>query len=162
VNPPSGILGNTNNKTVDRPFPRHLTFRWGDTQRIQRWLTLMQTREVHTRDSFIEAQLDTVDPTSRALLPLIGADLWYTGTPAAEGTPDRLRQRALILLAEWNGEMNEHMPEPLIAQAWIRSADAAADPGRTGAAGRQPSPTPTRSSSSGCSVTPTAPGSGAT
>ena len=121
VNPPSGILGNTNNKTVDRPFPRHLTFRWGDTQRIQRWLTLMQTREVHTRDSFIEAQLDTVDPTSRALLPLIGADLWYTGTPAAEGTPDRLRQRALILLAEWNGEMNEHMPEPLIAQAWIRS-----------------------------------------
>ena len=29
VNPPSGILGNTNNKTVDRPFPRHLSFVWG-------------------------------------------------------------------------------------------------------------------------------------
>ena len=121
VNPGTGILGNTNNKTVDRPFPKHLSFYWGDTQRIRRWLTLMQTREVHTRESFIEAQLDTVDPTSRLLLPLIGADLWYTGTPAAEGTPERLRQRALILLAEWNGEMNEHMPEPLIATAWIRA-----------------------------------------
>ncbi|MFN3847469.1 MAG: penicillin acylase family protein, partial [Paracoccaceae bacterium] len=68
VNPTSGILGNTNNKTVSRPFPDHLSFLWGDTQRIQRWLTLMKTREVHTRESFIEAQLDTVSPTARAIL----------------------------------------------------------------------------------------------
>lgn len=120
-NPTSGLLGNTNNKTVDRPFPNHVSFDWGDTQRIQRWLTLMKAREVHTRESFIEAQLDTVNPTARSLLPLIGADLWFTGEAAPEGTPERLRQRALILLAEWNGEMNEHLPEPLIAQAWLRA-----------------------------------------
>ncbi|MFM7445245.1 MAG: penicillin acylase family protein, partial [Tabrizicola sp.] len=30
-NPTSGLLGNTNNKTVDRPFPRHVSFDWGDT-----------------------------------------------------------------------------------------------------------------------------------
>jgi penicillin amidase len=121
VNPDSGLLGNTNNKSVDRPFPLHVSFDWGDTQRIQRWLTLMKAREVHTRESFIEAQLDTVNPTARALLPLIGADLWFTGEAAPEGTPERLRQRALILLAEWNGEMNEHLPEPLIAEAWLRA-----------------------------------------
>ncbi|MCX7288138.1 MAG: penicillin acylase family protein, partial [Rhodobacterales bacterium] len=121
VNPTSGLLGNTNNKTVDRPFPNHVSFDWGDTQRIQRWLTLMKAREVHTRESFIEAQLDTVNPTARALLPLIGADLWFTGDAAPEGTPERLRQRALVLLAEWNGEMNEHLPEPLIAEAWMRA-----------------------------------------
>jgi len=121
VNPETGLLGNTNNKTIDRPFPEHVSFTWGDTQRIQRWLTLMKTREVHTRESFIEAQLDTVSPTARGLLPLVGADLWFTGEPAAEGTPERLRQRALILLAEWNGEMNEHLPEPLIAEAWLRA-----------------------------------------
>ena len=120
-NPASGILGNTNNKTVDRPFPMHVSFDWGDTQRIQRWLTLMKTREVHTRDSFIEAQLDTVSPTVRTLLPLIGADLWFTGEPAPEGTPERLRQKALALLAKWNGEENEHLPEPLIAEAWLRA-----------------------------------------
>ncbi len=121
LTPASGLLGNTNNKTVDRPFPNHLSFEWGDTQRIQRWLTLMKQREVHTRDSFIEAQLDTVSPTARTLLPLIGADLWFTGEAAPEGTPDARRQQALKLLADWNGEMNEHLPEPLIAEAWMRA-----------------------------------------
>ena len=121
VNPISGLLGNTNNKTIDRAFPRHVSFYWGDTQRIQRWLALMKTRAVHTRDSFIEAQLDTVSPTARSLLPLIGADLWFTGDAAPDGTPERMRQKALALLANWNGEMNEHLPEPLIAEAWLRS-----------------------------------------
>ena len=118
--PVSGILGNTNNKTIDRAFPNHIGFDWGDTQRIQRFLTLMKTREVHTRESFIEAQLDTVSPAARTLLPLIGADLWFTGEAAPEGTPERLRQKALDLMAKWNGEMNEHLPEPLIYQAWMR------------------------------------------
>lgn len=121
VNPPAGLLGNTNNKTFDAPFPRHQSFLWGDTHRIQRWLTLMATREVHTRESFIEAQLDTVSPSARSILPLIGADLWFTGEAAPEGTPERMRQKALALLAEWNGEMNEHLPEPLITEAWLRT-----------------------------------------
>ena len=121
MNPRSGLLGNTNNKTVDRPFPLHVSYDWGDTQRIQRWLTLMKAREVHTRESFIEAQLDTVSFAARSLLPLIGADLWFTGEAAPEGTPERLRQRALEILAAWNGEMSEHLPEPLIYQAWIRA-----------------------------------------
>jgi penicillin amidase len=119
--PAGGLLGNTNNKTVDRPFPLHVSYLWGDTQRVYRWRRLMQNREVHTRDSFIEAQLDTVSFTARSLLPLIGADLWFTGEAAPEGTPERQRQRALELLSEWNGEMNEHLPEPLIYAAWLRA-----------------------------------------
>jgi penicillin amidase len=121
IDPSGGILGNTNNKIVDRPFPMHVSHYWGDTQRIHRWRRLMQGREVHTRDSFIEAQLDTVSFTARSILPLIGADLWFTGEAAPEGTPERLRQRALSLLADWNGEMNEHLPEPLIYAAWMRA-----------------------------------------
>ncbi|MBC6407593.1 MAG: penicillin acylase family protein [Rhodobacteraceae bacterium] len=119
--PRGGILGNTNNKIVDRPFPNHISFTWGDTQRINRWVRLMQSREVHTRDSFIEAQLDRVSYTARTLLPLIGADLWFTGESAPDGTPERQRQRALELLANWNGEMNEHLPEPLLYAAWVRA-----------------------------------------
>jgi penicillin amidase len=121
LDPEGGIVGNTNNKIVERPFPLHVSFTWGDTQRIQRWLRLMQNREVHSRDSFIEAQLDTVSFTARTLLPLIARDLWYAGEPAAPGTPERLRQDALALLANWNGEMNEHLPEPLIYAAWLRA-----------------------------------------
>jgi penicillin amidase len=116
-----GIVGNTNNKIIDRPFPLHVSFEWGDTQRVQRWQRLMQTREVHTRESFIEAQLDTVSVTARTLLPLVARDLWFTGEAAAEGTIERQRRRALDLLAEWNGEMNEHLPEPLIYAAWLRA-----------------------------------------
>ncbi|MGH1354928.1 MAG: penicillin acylase family protein [Thalassovita sp.] len=121
LQPRGGIVGNTNNKSVDRPFPLHVSFDWGDTQRVQRWQRLMQSRQVHTRDSFIEAQLDTVSPAARTLLPLIAADLWFTGEAALDGTPERQRQRALTLLAEWNGEMYEHAPEPLIYSAWIRA-----------------------------------------
>ncbi len=121
VNPSGGIVGNTNNKTVDRPFPRHVSFNWGDTQRVQRWTRLMQEREVHSRESFIAAQLDTVSPAARTILPLIAADLWFTGEAAPAGTTERLRQRALEILAEWDGDMNEHLPEPLIYAAWVRA-----------------------------------------
>ena len=124
IRPAGGILGNTNNKILDRPFPQHVSFDWGDTQRIHRWQKLMQNREVHTRDSFIEAQLDTVSYTARTLLPLIGADLWFTGEAAPAGTRERQRQIALTLLSEWNGEMNEHLPEPLIYAAWVRALQA--------------------------------------
>ena len=120
-NPATGLLGNTNNKPLERPFPLHVSHDWGDSQRIRRWLRLMRDREVHTRDSFIEAQLDSVSEAARTLLPLVGADLWFTGEAATAGTPERLRQRALLLLADWNGEMNEHLPEPLIYAAWMRA-----------------------------------------
>lgn len=121
VSPSGGIVGNTNNKLLERPFPLHVSYEWGDSQRVQRWQRLMQGREVHTRESFMEAQLDTVSITARNLLPLVGADLWFTGDAAPEGTPERDRQRALELLANWNGEMNEHLPEPLIYMAWMRA-----------------------------------------
>ncbi|MEO9824812.1 MAG: penicillin acylase family protein [Paracoccaceae bacterium] len=121
IDPKGGIIGNTNNKIVERPYPRHMSFEWGDTQRVQRWERLMQSREVHTRESFIEAQLDTVSITARTLLPLIAKDLWFTGEAAVAGTKERVRRDALDLLADWNGEMNEHLPEPLIYMAWMRA-----------------------------------------
>lgn len=121
VAPAGGILGNTNNKMVARPFPNHISYLWGDTQRVQRWQRLMQGRQVHTRDSFIEVQLDTVSFTARSLLPLIGPELWFTGEAAPAGTPEALREDALELLAGWSGEMNEHMPEPLIYATWLRA-----------------------------------------
>jgi len=121
VDPEGGLLGNTNNKTVDRDFPLHVSFDWGDTQRITRLTRLMQDRQVHTRDSFIEAQLDTVSAAARNVLPLVARDLWFIEEAAPDGTPERRRQRALERLAEWNGEMNEHLPEPLIYAAWMRA-----------------------------------------
>lgn len=120
VDPATGLLGNTNNKPLDRPFPLHVSFEWGDQTRIHRWMRLMRQRSVHTRESFIEAQLDTVSQAARTLLPLVGAELWFQDGAAAPGTPEAQRQIALQLLADWNGEMSEHLPEPLIYAAWMR------------------------------------------
>ena len=53
-------------------------------------------------------------------MPLVGADLWFQGAPAAAGTREAQRQTALQMLADWNGDMNEHLPEPLIYAAWMR------------------------------------------
>ncbi len=121
IDPEGGIVGNTNNKIIDRPFPFHVSHSWGDSQRVQRWQGLMQGREVHTRESFIEAQLDTVSVTARTLLPLVGGDLFFTEEAAAPDSAQGRRKRALELLAAWNGEMNEHLPEPLIYAAWMRA-----------------------------------------
>ena len=114
-------MGNTNNKLIDRPFPRHMSFDWGDSQRIKRWQKLMTTRKVHSRDSFIEAQLDTVSFTARSLLPLIGAELWFSSETATGSTAEKRRKKALDMLARWNGEMNEHLPEPLLYSAWVKA-----------------------------------------
>ncbi|MEM6934211.1 MAG: penicillin acylase family protein, partial [Pseudomonadota bacterium] len=121
LNPETGLLGNTNNKTIDREFPLHVSHYWGDTQRITRLEALMGSREVHTRDSFADAQLDTISAAAVNVLPLVARDLWFTGQLAPAGTPERRRQEALQLLADWNGEMNEHLPEPLIYAAWMRA-----------------------------------------
>ena len=97
-----------------------LGYDWADDHRQKRLDFLLSSREVHSRDSFIAAQNDIVSPVARALLPLVAADLWFTGEPAQRGTPERQRQDALGLLANWDGAMNEHLPEPLIYAAWMR------------------------------------------
>lgn len=121
LNPQGGVVLSTGSMSVNRSFPGHISYDWGDSQRVQRLTRLMSEREIHSRESFMSIQLDTVSPAARNLLPLVGKDLWYTGAPAPDGTPERMRQRALELLAAWDGDMNEHMPEPLIYAAWMRS-----------------------------------------
>lgn len=94
---------------------------WQSVYRLDRLRHQLDGREVHSRESFIAAQNDIVSPVARALLPLVGANLWYSGEPAATGTPERQRQDALALLGKWDGAMSEHLPEPLIYAAWMRA-----------------------------------------
>ena len=119
TNPEDGIVANTNNKTTDKKFPNHITHRWGDNYRIKRLSKLMNERKIHTRDSFMEAQLDTISIAARTILPLIAKELWYTDKIKNNKKKNILASQALNLLADWNGEMNEHMPEPLIYSSWI-------------------------------------------
>ncbi len=121
LNPVSGIVANTNNKLTDADFPNHVSYLWGDTQRINRLAKLLNDREVHTRESFIDTQNDVVSFTARSLVPLIAKELWFSGNKAASGSSEQLQQSALKILSEWNGEMDQHLPEPLIYTAWLRN-----------------------------------------
>ena len=119
ISSPGDIIANTNNKILETKFPKHVSHFGGDSQRMLRLQKLMQNRDVHTRESFIEAQLDTVSPTARALLPVIGSELWYSQPMGEAGSNERLRFDAVSMLASWNGEMSEHLPEPLIYSTWM-------------------------------------------
>jgi penicillin amidase len=121
LDPPGGIVVNTNNRVTDAAFPDHLSFDWGDSHRIIRAERLLNARAFHTLESFVDIQTDAVSEAARTLLPLIARDLWYSGEPAAAGTAERRRQVALERLAAWNGAMSEHTPEPLIYAAWVRA-----------------------------------------
>ena len=58
VSPASGLHGQHQQQDGGPAVPDACLASTGATpQRIQRWLTLMKAREVHTRESFIEAQL---------------------------------------------------------------------------------------------------------
>ncbi|MEM9049304.1 MAG: penicillin acylase family protein [Pseudomonadota bacterium] len=121
VAPEGGLVVNTNNRTTDAAFPQHLSYYWGDSQRIRRARRLLEARAFHSRDSFIEIQTDIVSEAARTLLPLMMRDIYWTDQPLADDEAARFRQRALTRLADWNGEMDALAPEPLIYAAWARA-----------------------------------------
>lgn len=120
MRPASGRVANANNRTTDAAYPEHLSFHWGDPYRIRRLSKQLTAREFHTRDSAVALQNDAVSEMARAVLPLVARDLWWTG-PAAPADPLAARRReALEMLGDWNGEMSQHAPEPLIFAEWMR------------------------------------------
>lgn len=119
VRPALGGVANANNRTSDAPYPDHLSFNWEKPYRIQRLFKELSAREYHSRDGFVALQHDAVSEMARSVLPLIAQDLWWReGTPAIG---DDLRRDALELLAGWSGEMDQHGPEPLIFNEWMRA-----------------------------------------
>ncbi|MEM1345123.1 MAG: penicillin acylase family protein, partial [Pseudomonadota bacterium] len=117
VSPEEGAVATANNRLSDAPFPRHISHDWAPPYRIRRLEKELAERRFHSRDSFQALQNDTVSEMARSVVPLIARDLWWReGQPAASGQ----RAEALALLAEWNGEMDRHSPEPLIFLEWMR------------------------------------------
>ena len=121
ANPESGVVVNTNNALPTGRFPAHFSFDWGDTQRIIRATDLLNARQFHTQSSFTSIQTDTVSISARTLLPLMGQNLWLADQDALPNTHRGRRRMALELLSQWNGDMGQHDPEPLIYAAWVRA-----------------------------------------
>ncbi len=120
LRPPTGAVANANNRTTNAPFPRHLSFHWGDPYRIRRLEKQLSLREFHTRDSAAALQNDAVSEMARSVLPLIARDLWWSGEAAPSDPVEARRRDALEMLGDWNGEMSAHTAEPLIFAEWMR------------------------------------------
>jgi len=120
ISPENGILATTNNKLVNREFPDHISFDWGDSQRINRLRSKLETQNTHSRDSVVETQLDTISYTARALVPLFAREMWHVAGSASGTDAAARKAKILDMLRNWTGEMSEHRPEPLIYAAWTR------------------------------------------
>ena len=119
MNPKSGIIVNTNNKITEADFPYHVSYDWGDSQRIIRASNLLLKRQFHTVSSFKEIQTDTVSISARILLPLLAKKLWFQ--PQSDETLKLTASEvaALDILSAWNGDMNQNSSEPLIYINWV-------------------------------------------
>ncbi|HUS54149.1 MAG TPA: penicillin acylase family protein, partial [Thermohalobaculum sp.] len=118
IRPASGAVANANNRITVAPYPNHISFDWDYPYRIQRLDKELSERAYHSREGFVALQNDGVSEMARSILPLIARDLWWR-KEAGGGDDDRRRQ-VVEMLARWNGDMNQHNPEPLIFSEWMR------------------------------------------
>jgi len=119
--PKSGTIINTNNRLVNFKFPNHITYDYGDTQRIIRLKKLISKRPIHTKESLIEYQQDIVSVTAQEILPVVANSLWGKKAKSTDHSFSELEVKGLELLANWTGEMSKYQPEPLIYVAWMRN-----------------------------------------
>ena len=119
VRPSGGAVANANNRTTDAAYPAHLTFDWAAPYRIRRLDKELTGRAFHSREGFVALQNDAISEMARSILPLIARDLWWREGTEAEGNEQR--RQVLELLADWTGVMDQHGPEPLIFQEWMRA-----------------------------------------
>ena len=121
ISPKSGTIINTNNRLVNSEFPNHITYDYGDTQRIISLKKLILKRQIHTKESLIEYQQDIVSVTAQEILPLVANSLWAKKAKTTNHNFSKVEEKGLELLANWTGEMSKYQPEPLIYVAWMRS-----------------------------------------
>ena len=116
-----GLYLNTNNSFLKEEFPNHLSFNWGDEQRLLRATKMINNREFHSVESFKELQNDFISEPARTLLPLMGKELWFQYDDNEADDINAIKARSLELLTNWNGDMMTNSPEPLIYSSWVKT-----------------------------------------
>ncbi|MDC3075760.1 penicillin acylase family protein [Paracoccaceae bacterium] len=116
-----GLFLNTNNSFLEEEFPNHLSFNWGDEQRLLRATKMINNREFHSVESFKELQNDFISEPARTLLPLMGKELWFQYNDDESDDINSIKARSLELLTNWNGDMMTNSPEPLIYSSWVKT-----------------------------------------
>ena len=110
-NPPGGRIANANNRIVPDGFTPLIARDWYGDWRFRRIIARLSEKEGMTAEDFAAIQTDAVSLPARELGARLAAGL----TPA-----DARAEKALALLARWDGAMAIDRPEPLIWTAWVR------------------------------------------
>jgi len=109
--PPVGRIVNANNRVVSDDFPVFITREWAASFRARRINELLDATARQDVYSSAAMQTDAVSIFAREVHDRLGL----------VKPKDDASQRALALLAAWDGSMRRDRPEPLIFNAWMRS-----------------------------------------
>jgi penicillin amidase len=112
LDPPSGHLVNANEPVVGHDFPVMISEDWYSDWRAKRIRALLAARPKHTVADFTAMQADTVSAFAAAMLPHLRGLTVPADQPLAAG--------ALGLLQNWDGDLRDDRPEPLIFNAWLQ------------------------------------------
>ncbi|WP_334188787.1 penicillin acylase family protein [Noviherbaspirillum sp.] len=111
-NPASNRVATANEKIVEPGYPHFLTSEWTLPYRANRIRELLDAKPKHSMDSFAAMQKDHLSLAAKELLPLLGKTV--ARTDRARGAIDKLNG--------WDGSMDADRAEPLIFNAWLRTA----------------------------------------
>jgi len=110
LDPESGFIATANNRIAPPDFPRHLTFDWFSSYRVQRIQQRLSERERHDMTSTKDIQADVLSTPARELMAILASAQPLTTAG----------QEALERLKAWDGTMSPTRPEPLLFHAWRR------------------------------------------
>jgi len=108
-NPDSGYVQTANAKIVDQDYPHYLTSYWAYPYRQNRIATMIEAREKHSVESFMDMQMDVYSEMAAEFLPIMQRAIAdsHVGIFAA--------------MHGWDRRMVKDRPEPLIYYAWHRN-----------------------------------------
>ena len=106
-NPPANYIATANNKVI-KDFKYHITNLWEPSSRIERITELLQSRSVHAVKDYMRYQTDIYSPYAKTIIPYI-----LSAFENVEVKDKNLKQ-SLMLLDEWNFEMDKYQQAPAI------------------------------------------------
>lgn len=112
INPQQNFLATANNKVI-KNFKYHISNLWEPSSRIDRVLELLQSKEIHSTEDFMEYQMDIMSPYAKQITGYI------LNAFDRIQIQDKNLNKALELLAEWDFEMNALSQAPAIYSVFL-------------------------------------------
>lgn len=112
INPQQNFLATANNKVI-KNFKYHISNLWEPSSRIDRVLELLQSKEIHSTEDFMEYQMDIRSPYAKQITEYI--------LNAFKGIEiqDLNLKKSLELLSEWDYEMSSLSQAPAIYSVFL-------------------------------------------